>query len=68
MTTAQQVGHSAQTLDWFIKGAPKGFDFDFEKHAKGIAGRNGFFPVCSQAFAKGGLFQQAATDTMWSGG
>ena len=47
MTTAQQVGHSAQTLDWFIKGAPKGFDFDFEKHAKGIAGRNGFLPVCS---------------------
>jgi uncharacterized damage-inducible protein DinB len=39
MTVAQQVGHTAQTLDWFIEGAsrPEGFDLDFEKHAKGLA-------------------------------
>ena len=36
MTVTQQVGHVAQTLDWFVEGAsrPEGFDLDFEKHAK----------------------------------
>ena len=40
MTVAQQVAHTAQTLDWFIEGAsrPEGFDLDFEKHAKAIEG------------------------------
>ncbi|MEO8371005.1 MAG: DinB family protein [Candidatus Solibacter sp.] len=35
MTAAQQVGHVAQTLDWFIEGAsrPEGFDLDFHAHA-----------------------------------
>jgi uncharacterized damage-inducible protein DinB len=39
MTVAQQVAHTAQTIDWFIEGAsqPEGFDLDFEKHAKAIA-------------------------------
>jgi uncharacterized damage-inducible protein DinB len=38
MTVAQQVAHTAQTLDWFIEGAsrPGGFDLDFEKHAKAL--------------------------------
>ncbi len=38
MTVAQQVAHTAQTLDWFIAGAsrPAGFDLDFEKHAKAL--------------------------------
>ena len=38
MTVAQQVAHTAQTLDWFIEGAsrPEGFDLDFEKHAKAL--------------------------------
>jgi uncharacterized damage-inducible protein DinB len=38
MTVAQQVAHTAQTLDWFIDGAsrPEGFDLDFEKHAKAL--------------------------------
>ena len=33
-TTAQQVAHAAQTIDWFVDGAfdPKGFDTDFEAH------------------------------------
>ncbi len=33
MTTAQQVAHVAQTVDWFFDGAfrPEGFDMDFEK-------------------------------------
>ena len=36
MTVAQQVGHTAQTLNWFVEGAtrPEGFDLDFETHAK----------------------------------
>ena len=40
LTVAQQVAHTAQTLDWFIEGASRaeGFDLDFEKHAKAIAG------------------------------
>jgi uncharacterized damage-inducible protein DinB len=38
MTVAQQVAHTAQTLDWFIEGAsrPEGFDLDFEKQAKAL--------------------------------
>jgi uncharacterized damage-inducible protein DinB len=40
MTVAQQVAHTAQTLDWFIESAsrPEGFDLDFEKHARTLAG------------------------------
>lgn len=40
MTVAQQVAHTAQTLDWFVEGAsrPEGFDLDFDKHAKALAG------------------------------
>jgi uncharacterized damage-inducible protein DinB len=32
-TVAQQVGHVAQTVDWFVEGAfrPEGFDMDCEK-------------------------------------
>ena len=39
MTVAQQVAHTAQTLDWFIEGVtrPEGFDLDFEKHAQALA-------------------------------
>ncbi len=38
MTAAQQVAHTAQTLDWLVEGAsrPEGFDLDFEKHAKAL--------------------------------
>ena len=38
MTTAQQVAHVAQTVDWFMEGAfrPEGFDMDFEGSAKRI--------------------------------
>ena len=38
MTVAQQVAHTAQTLDWFIEGAarPQVFDLDFEKHSKSL--------------------------------
>ncbi len=40
MTVAQQIAHTAQTLDWFIEGAsrPEGFDLDFETHARTTAG------------------------------
>jgi uncharacterized damage-inducible protein DinB len=35
MTVAQQVAHTAHTIDWFIEGAarPEGFDLDFAKMA-----------------------------------
>ena len=38
MTVAQQVAHTAQTLDWFIEGLsrPGGFDLDFGKRAKAL--------------------------------
>jgi uncharacterized damage-inducible protein DinB len=38
MTVAQQVAHTAQTLDWFIEGVsrPEGFDLDFAKHAQAL--------------------------------
>ena len=37
-SAAQQVAHVAQTIDWFMAGAfdPKGFNEDFEAHAKEI--------------------------------
>ena len=33
-TTAQQVEHVAQTIEWFFQGAfsPEGFDMNFEQH------------------------------------
>lgn len=39
MTTAQQVAHVAQTVDWFMEGAfrPEGFDMDFDGLAKEVA-------------------------------
>jgi len=38
MTAAQQVAHTAQTLDWFIEGAsrPEGFDLNFEAHSAAL--------------------------------
>jgi uncharacterized damage-inducible protein DinB len=40
MTTAQQVAHVAQTIDWFLEGAfrPEGFGMDWEEQAKVVAG------------------------------
>jgi uncharacterized damage-inducible protein DinB len=37
-TVAQQVAHSAQTIEWFIDGAfaASGFDLDFEKSDKEV--------------------------------
>jgi len=36
MSTAQQVGHTARVIDWFIEGAfrSEGFDMDFEEQVK----------------------------------
>jgi hypothetical protein len=38
-SVAQQVAHTAQTLDWFIEGAsrPEGFDLNFEADAQALA-------------------------------
>jgi uncharacterized damage-inducible protein DinB len=37
-TVAQQIAHTAQTIDWFVEGAfrPEGFDLDFEEHMKPV--------------------------------
>lgn len=39
-TTAQQVAHAAQTIDWFVEGAfrPEGFDMNFEAHDAKVRG------------------------------
>lgn len=39
-STAQQVAHAAQTIDWFVSGAfdPNGFDMDFEAHERKVRG------------------------------
>lgn len=39
MTVAQQVAHTAQTIEWFIDGAsrPEGFDLNFAEHARALA-------------------------------
>ena len=39
-STAQQVAHAEQTIDWFISGAfePNGFDMDFEAHERKVRG------------------------------
>ncbi len=36
MTVAQQVAHTAQTIDWFLDGVsqPEGFDLNFEEQGK----------------------------------
>ena len=35
---ASQIGHVAQTIDWFVEGAfdPDGFNLDFEAHDKEV--------------------------------
>lgn len=40
MTVAQQIAHTAQTVDWFFEGAfrPEGFDMDFAAHGKALEG------------------------------
>lgn len=37
-TVAQQIAHVAQVVDWFLAGMfdPKGFDMNFEEHAKAL--------------------------------
>ncbi len=51
MTVAQQVAHTAQTVDWFVEGVSRveGFDLDFEKLAQAVA------RVTSLAAARGML-------------
>jgi uncharacterized damage-inducible protein DinB len=38
MTVAQQVAHTAHTVDWFLQGAfrPEGFDMNWDEHVKQI--------------------------------
>jgi len=40
MTVAQQVAHTAQSIEWFLEGAfrPEGFDLNFAEHAKVVEG------------------------------
>lgn len=58
-TVAQQVAHTAQTVDWFVEGVfrPEGFEINFEKMAAEVAA------VSSLAEARAWLdraFEQAA--------
>ena len=71
MTTAQQVAHAAQTIDWFVEGAfrPEGFGMDFEAMAKDVAAvsslakaREWFEKAVAQASAK--LAAQSDADLM----
>jgi uncharacterized damage-inducible protein DinB len=66
MTVAQQVAHTAQTIEWFVEGAsrPEGFDLDFEKHAKAVeavtslaAARKWMTDACDRVIA----FMQSCT-------
>jgi len=61
MTSAQQVAHTAQTIDWFVEGAsrPEGFDLDFEKHMTAIA------ETTSLASARDWLGKSFATARKW---
>ena len=68
MTTAQQVAHAAQTIDWFVEGAfrPEGFGMDFEAMAKDVAAvsslakaREWFEKAVAQASAKLGAQSDA---------
>ena len=66
MTVAQQVAHTAQTLDWFIEGASRseGFDLDFEKHAKvleAVASLTAARKMLETAFAKAIKFLQSSS-------
>jgi len=40
MTVAQQVAHTARTLEWFLDGAtrPEGFNLNFEQQAQALYG------------------------------
>jgi uncharacterized damage-inducible protein DinB len=56
MTAAQQVAHTAQTLDWFVQGVsrPEGFDLDFAAHAReleAVTSLNDAREMLSKAFA-----------------
>ena len=66
MTAAQQVGHVAQTLDWFIDGAlrPEGFDLDFAAHAAALEKLTSLAAareMLKAAFSKAVAFFQKAT-------
>jgi len=66
MTVAQQVAHTAQTIDWFINGAmtPTGFDLDFEKHAKeteAVTSLAAALQWLETAFAKAVQYARAAS-------
>jgi len=66
MTTAQQVAHVAQTLDWFIEGAsrPEGFDLDFHAHAlalEKVTSLSAARDMLKTAFGNAVRFLQAAS-------
>ena len=48
-TTAQQVAHAAQTIDWFMDGAfrPAGFDLDFDAHERAVRGVTSLTDACT---------------------
>jgi uncharacterized damage-inducible protein DinB len=66
-TAAQQVAHTAQTIDWFVEGAgrPEGFDLDFEKHMAGLASATSLTEArnaLGRAFASARKFFEGLTE------
>jgi uncharacterized damage-inducible protein DinB len=71
MTAAQQVGHVAQTLDWFVDGVqrPEGFDLNFEEHAKALVGLTSLAEarkMLDAAFAKAIAFLGSCGDEQFA--
>lgn len=56
MTTAQQLAHIAQTVEWFVEGAfGEGFDMDFPSHMKNVLKTESLVDGrawCGRAYAK----------------
>lgn len=58
-TAAQQIAHTAQTIDWFLQGMfdPAGFDLNFEEHAKTVM-------ACTSVSAARKWFSKAMASAM----
>lgn len=71
-TTAQQVAHAAQTVDWFIQGAfaPEGFSMDFEgmdAEVRAVTSLTAARAWWDRACAAAKLAVESKTDQEWAG-
>ncbi|HNY39114.1 MAG TPA: DinB family protein [Bryobacteraceae bacterium] len=70
-TVAQQVAHTAQTIDWFFEGAfrPECFDMDFEKATQEILAITSLTKareMLDASFAKAIETAKSKTDAEWA--